>query len=102
MTDNSQPNGTQKSGDKTYWLDRPENVDKIFWGIIVLCAALFLGDAFYHKHPYFSIEKLFGFYGIFGFFACVVLVLASRELQKFLKRDEDYYEETNDDAEGSH
>ena len=75
-----------------YWLDDPANVDKIYWAVVGICALLFLADAFYVKHPYFEMEKVFGFYGLFGFAACVGLVLAAKELRKLLKRDEDYYD----------
>ncbi len=102
MTEGTPPTDTPRPGEKKYWLDRPENVDKIYWSVIIVCAALFLGDAFYHKHPYFSMEKIFGFYGIFGFVACVGLVLAAKELRKFLMRGEDFYDKANDDAEGRH
>ena len=42
---------------------------------------------------------MFGFYAIFGFVACVGLVLAAKELRKFLKRDEDFYDNNDDNAE---
>ena len=91
MTDHTPP-----PGEKRYWLDDPKNVDKVYWSVIVVCALLFLLDAFYEKHPVFSMEKYFGFYGIFGFVACVGLVLAAKELRKLLMRREDYYD--SDDA----
>jgi hypothetical protein len=102
MTEGTPPTNPPRTGEKKYWLDRPENVDKIYWGVIIVCAALFLGDAFYHKHPYFSMEKVFGFYGIFGFVACVGLVLAAKELRKLLMRGEDYYDKTDEDAGSKH
>lgn len=81
---------------RKYWLDDPKNVDKIYWGVILVCAALFLADALYEKHPQFAIEKVFGFYGLYGFVACVGLVLAAKELRRWLMRDEDYYENEKD------
>lgn len=86
-------------GDKKYWLDNPKNVDKVYWSVIVVSILLFLGDAFYHKHPEFGIETLFGFYGLYGFVACVGLVLAAKGLRILLMRDEDYYDDkTGDDS----
>ncbi len=82
----------QRPPDKTYWLDRPGSVDKVYWTVVAICAALFLGDAFYEKHPEFEMETVFGAYGLFGFVACVFLVLAAKELRKLVKRDEDYYD----------
>ena len=78
--------------DKQYWLDKPGSVNKVTRTIYTVCALLFLGDLAYHKHPYFAVEEWLGFYGIYGFVACVLLVLGAKELRKVLIRDEDYYE----------
>jgi uncharacterized membrane protein len=78
-------------GEKNYWLDDRQNVDKIFWVVIVVCVALMLVEPFYHKHPYFGIDGSFGFYGWFGFLACAGLVLVARALGRILGRREDYY-----------
>ncbi len=79
--------------EKKYWLDEPNNVKKVFWAVCLLCAAVFVADAFYHKHIHFAVEGWFGFYGIFGFVACVGLVLAAKVLRKILIRPEDYYDD---------
>ena len=78
--------------DRKYWLDEPGNVKKIIWALFAVCAALFLADAFYHKHSYFEAENFFGFYAIFGFVVCVALVLAAKGMRVFLMRSEDYYD----------
>lgn len=91
MTDRTPP-----PGEKTYWLDKRRNVDKVYWAVVVICVALFLADAFYAKHPSFDMEYLFGFYGLFGFVACVGLVLAAKEMRKLLKRGEDFYKDAPD------
>lgn len=90
MTDQS-PHSTDDG--KKYWLDNPKNVDKVYWSVIVVSVLLFFGDALYHKHPYFGIEKTFGFYGLYGFVACVGLVIAAKGLRVLLMRDEDYYDD---------
>lgn len=77
---------------KRYWLDRPGSVTKVTRAVYAICALLFVGDFAYHKHPHFAAESWFGFYGIYGFVACVVLVLAAKQMRKLLQRDEDYYE----------
>lgn len=82
----------QPKDEKKYWLDDPRNVTKIFWSVVAVCVALFVADAFYHKHIELEAEGIFGFYGIFGFVACVALVLAAKEMRKILMRDEDYYD----------
>jgi len=78
--------------DRKYWLDEPGNVKRIIWALFAVCAALFLADAFYHKHSHFEAENFFGFYAIFGFVVCVALVLAAKGMRLFLMRSEDYYD----------
>ena len=91
MTDQT-PHTPDTSGRK-YWLDNPKNVDKVYWSVIVVSVLLFFADALYDKHPEFGIEKVFGFYGIYGFVACVGLVLAAKGLRLLLMRGEDYYDD---------
>ena len=78
--------------EKRYWLDEPRNVTKIYYALLAACAALFLADFLYAKHAKFKLEDVFGFYGLYGFVACVLLVLIAKELRKVLKRPEDYYD----------
>jgi hypothetical protein len=82
----------KKAGEKSYWLDDPRNVDRIVRGLYGICAFLLLLDVFVHKHGPFAIEHLFGFYGIFGFVACVGLVLAAKLMRVILMRPENYYD----------
>jgi len=90
MTDQTPHNA---DNGKKYWLDNPKNVDKVYWSVIVVSVLLFFADALYHKHPEFGIEKTFGFYGIYGFVACVGLVLAAKGLRRLLMRGEDFYDD---------
>ena len=86
---------TDKSKQETeaaYWLDNPKNVSLIIWGLVLLCTILFFLDGFYQKNAHFDAEHLFGFYGVYGFFVCVALVLVAKALRKVLMRSEDYYE----------
>lgn len=74
------------------WFDEKRNVRKIVWALVIICAGLFVADAFYHKHPYFAAESIFGFYALYGFFMCVALVVIAKWMRTFLMRDEDYYD----------
>jgi hypothetical protein len=58
---------------------------------------LFAMDLVIHRHTVHPWESFIGFYAIYGFLACVVLVLIARELRKLVMRDEDYYEDTEMD-----
>ena len=78
---------------RKHFFDDPRNLKltlRVFYGI---CAGLLLLDVFYHRHVIHAWEDLFGFYALFGFVACVALVLGAKEMRKVLMRDEDYYEE---------
>lgn len=86
----------ENTSEKVYWLDQPKNISLIVWALVAVCIALFFADAFYHKHAYFEIEHLFGFYGLFGFTVYVGLVLTAKWLRKFLMRQEDYYERSDE------
>ena len=78
---------------KSHMFDKPENVKKVliifFSSLLVLLAV----DFFVHKHAYFPWEEWPEFYAVFGFVACVVLVLAAKYiLRPLMKRREDYYD----------
>ena len=77
---------------ESLWIERKTTIKGILCGLFIICIALFVADAFYHKHISFEMQSLFGFYAIFGFFMCVGLVLAAKVLRLFLMRDEDYYD----------
>jgi hypothetical protein len=81
-----------KPDPKAYWLDDPNNVDRLVRGFYAVCAVLIAIDVFVPKHGPFAVEHWFGFYGWFGFIACVVLVLVAKQLRRVLMRPEDYYD----------
>lgn len=74
------------------WLDEPRNVTRIVYALFIVCGLLLAADLFYDKHPHFSAEGWFGFYGVFGFVGSFLLVLTAKELRRVLRRDEDYYD----------
>ena len=72
--------------------DNPRNVKRLLYGFYIICAVLFLVDLFVHRHMTHPWEHLWGFYAIYGWVACVILVLVAKELRKVLMRREDYYD----------
>ncbi|UTW53311.1 hypothetical protein KFF05_08170 [bacterium SCSIO 12827] len=82
----------QGNSARRYWLDDQKNVRKIIITLFIVCGLLFLADGFYEKHSHFGFEDVFGFYAIYGFVMCVILVLAAKVMRIFLMRDEDYYD----------
>ena len=83
---------SMKQKEKKYWLDDPRNVKKIYYGVFIVCGLSASADLFYDKHVHFWWEKLFNFYGFYGFVCCFLLVLAAKELRKVVMRDEDHYD----------
>jgi len=79
--------------EKPRWLDDFRNVKKLVWGFAAICGVLFLADLFYHRHSEHPWEGFFGFYAIYGFVACVVLVLVAKEMRRIVMRKEEYYDE---------
>lgn len=75
-----------------HWFDRPENIRLILRTLYITCAGLFSLDFVLHRHVVHSWENLPGFYAIYGFVGCVVLVLIAKLMRTFLMRGEDYYD----------
>ena len=88
--------------EKKHMFDNPANVKKLlkyFFSIVVI---LLIIDGLYlflaktdviHPHMIYKWEGYFGFYAIYGFVACVILVLVSKYiLRPLVKREEDYYD----------
>ncbi len=80
------------SKQRDYWLDHSENVTKLYRALWAVGLLLLATDLLLHKHEEFSFAAWFGFFCLFGFVACVVLVLVAKRLRRVLMRDEDYYE----------
>jgi len=78
--------------EKRYWLDRPENVTKLYRGVWAIGIGLVLVELLIHRHEELAFANWWAFYALFGFFACVALVLTAKGLRRVVKRDEDYYD----------
>jgi membrane protein YdbS with pleckstrin-like domain len=72
--------------------NKPRNVRRMLWWLVAVCGLLFAADFIYHRHIVHPWEELWGFYAIYGFVSCVVLVLVAKQMRKLLMRDEEYYE----------
>lgn len=78
-------------GLRLMWLENPRNVERVVYGLYILCAGLFLADFLYHKHVYLGVEEFPGFYALYGFFMCAALVICAKMMRVVLKRPEDFY-----------
>jgi hypothetical protein len=78
--------------ERRYWLDDPANVTKIAWTLVAVCGGLLAADAFNPKHGHFPIERVFGFYALFGFAAYVGLIFLAKGFRTIVMRRENYYD----------
>ena len=78
--------------EKSHFFDKPGNVRRVLWIFYVVCALLLALDLVHPRHVVHPWEDLWGFYAVYGFVACVALVLIAKEMRKLLMRGEDYYE----------
>ena len=77
---------------KHIWDDR-HNIVLLLRGFFSICVLLFAVDLVVHKKAHMPWEAWPGFYAIFGFVACVLLVLLAKYvLRPVVKRDENYYD----------
>ena len=79
--------------EKTYFFDNPNNIKRLLYVFYGICILLFLLDFVIHRHISHPWENLWGFYPIYGFVGCVVLVLVATWMRTFLMRSEDYYDD---------
>ncbi len=76
---------------KKYIFDNPRNIKRLLHFLYGSCALLLALDFVIHRHVIHRWENLWGFYPLYGFVGCVVLVLVATWMRTFLMRPEDYY-----------
>ncbi len=79
--------------EKPRFLDRPGAVRLIIRTLYAVCIVAFAADFVVHRHVDHPWEALPGFYAVYGLVACVILVLAARELRKLIMRGDDHYDD---------
>ena len=79
-------------GERSHFFDEAKNLKRVLRIFYMISAGLFLMDLVFHRHVLHQWESIPGFYAIYGFVACVLLVLLAKQLRKLVMRDEDYYE----------
>ena len=80
------------AGKDQFIFDNPRNVQIVIYGLYACCVLLFGLDFVIHRHFIHPWEGLLGFYAVYGFVGCVLLVVISKWMRLFLMRDEDYYD----------
>ena len=74
-----------------HWLVRPETIRWIWRISIVVLAITVLLQLVVKVKGYFGVDGWLGFGAVYGFLACLAMVLVAKGLGFALKRDEDYY-----------
>ena len=90
---------TISADEKLYLFDKPKNVQRLMRGFYLCCVLLVLAEFVIHRHIVHPWEWIFGFHALYGFVACVVLVLIATQMRRLLMRDEDYYDDAGDSAD---
>ena len=82
-----------KKAKNTHIFDNPKNVQRLLYGFYAICALLVIADFIIHRHMTMEWEKIPAFYAIYGFTACVLLVVVAKLMRKVLMRKENYYDD---------
>lgn len=67
-------------------------IKKIWIAAAIISASTILLEFFITLHPHFKIEAVFAFHALYGFFACVAMVIFAKLLGYLIKRRDDYYD----------
>ncbi len=78
---------------RKHLFDNPRNVDHVLKGFYAICIGLIIADFIVHRHIAMGWEEIPAFYAIYGFVACVVLVVIAKMMRKVVMRKENYYDE---------
>ncbi len=78
--------------EKPRWLDHSRNVTKLYRGLWGAGGLLALADLVADRHAETGFDGWLAFYALYGFVACVALVLAAKLLRRAVMRAEDYYD----------
>ena len=94
-------NNSSSKGENDFF-DRPLTIKWILRILYGVCVALVVVDFVVHRHIETAVEKLPAFYALYGFVACVILVLIATQMRKYLMRDEDYYNQPDSEVDRDH
>ncbi len=79
------------------WLARPSTI-RLLWKVFAVVLAVSVAVQWLLPvKGKFGVDGWFGFGAAFGFLSCLAMVLFAKGLGFFLKRDENYYRERDDD-----
>jgi hypothetical protein len=77
--------------ERKHWLDEPRHV-RLLWRLFLgMLAATVVAELAVSLHAHFGVDGLFAFHGVYGFLACLAMILVAKGLGALLKRPDDYY-----------
>ena len=80
-----------KTPDSDHWLVRPATIRRLWQVSAAVLALTVLLQLSIKVKGYFGVDGWLGFGALYGFLACVAMVLFAKVLGPLLKRGEDYY-----------
>jgi hypothetical protein len=81
-----------QNGKDIHWLLRPRTIRGLWIAFVAVLAATVAAGFVVDMHPHFAIERWPAFFAIFGFLACVAMVVGSKLVGMLLKRADTYYD----------
>jgi sterol desaturase/sphingolipid hydroxylase (fatty acid hydroxylase superfamily) len=97
MKSSNDRNKPLSSGSDDAWLARPSTIRLLWWVFAVVLAVSVAVQLMFKVKGYFGVDGWLGFGAVYGFLACLAMVLFAKLLGWFLKRNEDYYRERDRD-----
>lgn len=91
MSVRGEPEFQMKAPQDDHWLTRPTTIRRLWSGFAVVLALTVLAQLGIHIKGYFGLDDWPAFGAVFGFLACVAMVLVAKVLGLLLKRPDDYY-----------
>lgn len=85
--------------DNDHWLVRPSTIRLLWIGGCVVLGLTVVGQFLIPIKGHFGADDWFGFGAVYGFFTCLLMVVAAKLLGFVLKRKEDYYDIEEPDEE---
>ncbi len=78
-------------GKDDHWLVRPASIRLLWWIFIAILLLTVAVQFLSGTDGHFGVDGWYGFGAVFGFLACLIMVLVAKGLGFILKRPEDYY-----------
>jgi hypothetical protein len=73
------------------WLERPATIRRLWIGFAIVLALTVAAELVIDVKGYFGLDDWPAFGAVYGFAACVAMVLVAKALGVILKRRDDYY-----------